>query len=80
MTKQKTPTPKYKVVGGKQKGKSGKILSKHRTLKAAKVSAKKYAKKGYHGAVQRRVELKGERRKKYGKYGWSADTRRGDIF
>ena len=73
-------TPKYMVVGGKSKGESGRVLSRHRTLKGAKQSAQRHAKKGYYGAIQHRIELTGKKRERYGKYGWSADYRRGDIF
>jgi len=73
-------TPKYVVVGGKKKGESGRELSRHRTLKGARQSAQRYAEKGYYGAIQHRIKLTGEKRKKYGEYGWSADYRRGDIF
>lgn len=72
--------PKYTVVGGIEKGKCGRILSKHRTLKSARQSAKRYAKKGYSGAIQRRQKLRGSTRKKYGEYGYKADARKGDMF
>jgi len=76
--KKRVKYPKYEVVGSK-KG-SGRVLSRHRKLPNARASAKRYENKGYHGAVHHRVSLKGENKARYGKYGYEADTRRGDVF
>jgi len=54
------PRVNYEVIGGKQAGKSGRILSRHTTLDNAKRSARKHAKKGYSGAIYKIMPLKKE--------------------
>lgn len=56
---------KYNVVGGKKIKESGRLLSKHNTLKQAKASAKKYAEKGYYGAIYVTMKMTEHARKKY---------------
>ena len=66
---------RYQVVGGKQAGKSGRVLSRHTTLENAKKSAKRHAGKGYTGAVYKIMPVKKHSRvRKYMKKGDNQKT------
>lgn len=61
---------KYEVIGAKT-GSMGRTLSKHNKLAQAKASAKRYAAKGYSGAIYTKMKVKpGSKVHKYYKGGY----------